>query len=212
MSRLHCGLLLRVIPFAGALLAAGCDATTLTDQSFGAVVTLVDSGPALKTARTFVLPDTVIRLAQGTAVSAEVADAMVREVRAHFLELGWTELQDTLTSRPDVVVLLASSTRIETGYVYTDWYSSWGYLPYWGPSVDASWAWGVPGGAVPYSFQAGTLLITMLDVRAPRDSAKRIPLLWAAALDGVIGDASTIERAADGLDQAFAQSPYLRLN
>ena len=197
---------------AAALFAAACDATTITEQSFGAVVTLVDSGPALHTARTFVLPDTVIRLAEGTAVSAQVADTLIREVRAQFLALGWTELRDTLTSHPDVVVLLAASTRTETGVAYTGWYSAWGYLPYWGPTVDASWGWGVPAGAVPYSFQAGTLLVTMLEVRAPRDSAKKIPLLWAAAIDGVVGDASTIDRVIEGLDQAFAQSPYLRLN
>jgi hypothetical protein len=198
---------------AAALLSAACDATTITEQSFGAVVTLVDSGTALSTAHTFVLPDTVIRLTTtGTAVSPEVADTLIHEIRAHFLALGWTELRDTLTSQPDVVVLVAASTRIETGVAYTSWYSSWGYLPYWGPTVDASWAWGVPGGAVPYSFQAGSLLVTMLEVRAPQNSEKKIPLLWAAVLDGVVGDASTIGRVIDGIDQAFEQSPYLRLN
>jgi hypothetical protein len=198
---------------AAALAAAGCDDTSITDQSFGAVVTLVDSGAALKTARTFVLPDTVIRLSvSGTSVSPTVADALIREIRGQFLLLGWTELPDTSTSHPDVLILVAASTRIETGVAYGSWFSDWGYLPYWGAPVDASWAWGVPGGAVPYSFQAGTLLVTMLEVSAPRDETKRIPLLWAAALDGVIGDDSTIPRVIDGIDQAFEQSPYLRLN
>ena len=197
---------------AAALLASACDATTFTEQSTGAVVTLVDSGPALKSARTFVLPDTMMRLSTGSAVSPEVADTLIAEIRAHFLSLGWTELKDTLTSLPDVVVLAAASTRIETGVAYTSWYSSWGYLPYWGPSVDASWAWGVPGGAVPYSFEAGTLLVTMIEVRGPRDSTKTLPLLWAAAVNGVVGDESTIGRAIEGIDQAFEQSPYLKVN
>ena len=196
-----------------ALVAAACDDTQITEQSFGAVVTLVDSGPALKSARTFVLPDTVIRLSTGsTSVSPEVAKALIKEIRAQFLLLGWTELTDTATSHPDVLILVAASTRVETGVAYGSWFSAWGYLPYWGAPVDASWGWGMPVGAVPYSFQAGTLLVTMLEVRAPRDSTKRIPLLWAAALDGVVGDESTIPRVIDGIDQAFEQSPYLRVN
>jgi hypothetical protein len=52
----------------------------------------------------------------------------------------------------------------------------------------------------------------MIEVSAPRDATKTIPLLWAAALDGVVGDASTIERIRAGIDQAFEQSPYLRVN
>ena len=142
MSRLHRGLFRSVIPFAGALLAAGCDSTTITDQSFGAVVTLVDSGPALSTARTFVLPDTVIRLSTtGTAVGPEVADTLIAEIRAHFLALGWTELTDTLTSHPDVVVLVAASTRIETGVAYTGWWAS--LLVSTVGAIVLLWVWGM---------------------------------------------------------------------
>jgi hypothetical protein len=199
--------------FAAALLTVACEGITITEQSLGAVVTVVDSGPALQNARTFVLPDTIIRLSvSGTAVSPAVARALVDDVRAHLVAMGWTEMPDASASHPDVVVLLAASTRIQTGVIYGDWYSAWGYLPYWGAGVDPSWAWGYPGAVVPYAYQAGTLLVTMIEVSAPRDATKTIPLLWAAALDGVVGDASTIERIRAGIDQAFEQSPYLRVN
>src|SRR4051812_21503465 len=200
---------------AAAVLAAACGGTTIdSPQSFGAVVTVVDSGPALRRASTFVLPDTVIRLAErGSAIDPTIAHQLVIQVRAHLRAMGWVEIADARESRPDVVVLLAASTQIQTGLAYGDWYSSWGYLPYWGTSVDPSWAWGYPGGAVPYSYQSGTLLVAMLDVGAPRDlTTKTIPLLWAAGLDGLVGDGSTMTRIRAGLDQAFAQSPYLRLN
>ena len=199
---------------AAALLAAACEGNTLTEQSIGAVVTVVDSGAALRSARTFTLPDTVIRLSQvGTAISPALARELVAEIRMHFITLGWTEVRlDEPSLRPDVLVLVAASTRVETGFLYSDWFSAWGYLPYWGASVDPSWAWGFPGGAVPYSYQAGTLLVTMIDVRAPRSETKTIPMLWAAGLDGLVGDASTMARIHAGIDQAFEQSPYLRLH
>jgi hypothetical protein len=200
---------------AAAALSAGCGGMTIdSPQSFGAVVTVVDSGPALHRASTFVLPDTVIRLSQrGDAINPTLAHQLLIQVRAHFLAMGWTELADTSESRPDVIVLLAASTQTQTGLAYGDWYSSWGYLPYWGASVDPSWAWGYPGGAIAYSYQSGTLLVAMIDVNAPRDATtKTIPLLWAAGLDGLVGDGTTKERIRAGIDQAFAQSPYLRLN
>jgi hypothetical protein len=199
---------------AAAFLAAACEGNTLTEQSIGAVVTVVDSGAALRSARTFTLPDTVIRLSQmGTAIGPALARELVAEIRMHFITLGWTEVRlDEPSLRPDVLVLVAASTRVETGFLYSDWFSAWGYLPYWGASVDPSWAWGFPGGAVPYSYQAGTLLVTMIDVRAPRSETKTIPMLWAAGLDGLVGDASTMARIHAGIDQAFEQSPYLRLH
>jgi hypothetical protein len=197
---------------AAASFAAACDGPIITGQSLGAVVTVVDSGPALRSARTFVLPDTVIRLSQGSAISPTLARELVAEIRAHFVALGWTEILDDPASHPDVIVLLAASTQVQTGLLYSDWFPAWGFLPYWGTSVDPSWAWGFPGGAVPYAYQSGTLFVTMIDVRAPRDETKTIPMLWAAGLDGLVGNSSTLARIQAGIDQAFEQSPYLRLN
>jgi hypothetical protein len=200
---------------AAVVLAAACDGTTIdSPQSFGAIVTVVDSGGALRTANTFVLPDTVVLLSQfGTPIGPRLADQLVLQVRAHFLAMGWTELPNVRESHPDVLVLIAASTQVQTGIAYSDWFSAWGYLPYWGGSVDDSWAWGYPGGAVPYAYQSGTILVAMIDINAPRDLATRtIPLLWAAGLDGLVGDGTTTERIRAGIDQAFIQSPYLRIN
>jgi hypothetical protein len=198
-----------------ALLAVACDGTTLdSPQSFGAIVTMVDSGGALRRSSTFVLPDTVVRLSQfGTPIGPTLAHQLIIQVRAHFRAMGWTELANERGAHPDVLILIAASTQTQIGLAYGDWFSSWGYLPYWGGSVDQSWAWGYPDGAVPYSYQTGTLLVSMIDVSSPRDATtKTIPLLWAAALDGLVGDGSTVERIRAGIDQAFVQSPYLRIN
>ena len=177
----------------------------------GVVITVVDQGTALSGARTFALPDTVVELPVGsTTISHQSDQQIIASVRAHMVGLGWQDVGTNFTARPDVVLLIAANTRIQTGVAYFDWFGAWGYLPYWGPSVDDGWIWGVPGGAVPYAFQAGTILITMLDRRADNPTVRSIPLLWAAGIDGVVTNtASTTERALVGIDQAFAQSPYL---
>jgi len=178
----------------------------------GAVVTVVDSGPALKQARSFLIPDTVVDLARTTSQISHASDKEITaNVRMHLIDLGWHDAAADPSPDPDVIVLVGASTRIQTGWYYTDWYSSWGYLPYWGPAT-ASWGWGVPTTAVPYAFPAGTLLLTMLDRRAMNTQTETISLLWAAALDGVVGTAEgTLERAIIGIDQAFSQSDYLRI-
>jgi hypothetical protein len=179
----------------------------------GAVITVVDSsGQALRSARTFALPDTIVELANSVISLDHMHDQeIVASVRAQLLELGWRDASRDTPAPPDVVVLTAATTRIQTGVVYSDWYGAWGYLPYWGPAVNDAWVWSTPDGAVPYAFPAGTLLVVMIDIRDQRVDTREIPLLWAVAVDGVISGASrTAERARAGIDQAFAQSAYLR--
>ena len=178
----------------------------------GVVITVVDQGPALASARTFALPDTIVEVPLGSNTIDHSSDhQIIANVRAHMVGLGWQDVGFNPAARPDVVLLVADNTRIQTGVAYVDWFGAWGYLPYWGPSVNGGWTWGVPAGAVPYAFQAGTILITMLDRRADIPTLQRIPLLWAAGIDGVVTNAaSTTERALVGVDQGFAQSPYLR--
>ena len=198
------------IALVATLAGAGCHDPLETGLT-GAVITLVDSGPPLRDARSFALPDTIVELESSVINLDHENDAtIVANIRTHLLMLGWTDVTFDTTQRPDVLVLTAATTRIQTGVVYTDWYGAWGYLPYWSPAVSSSWGWGAPTGAVPYSFPAGTLVVTMLDLRAQQEATQRIPLLWAAAIDGVAsGSSATTERALEGLDQAFTQSPYL---
>ena len=198
---------------ATVLLGTACQsADVLSTELPGAVLTTVQDGPALAAARTFALPDTVIDLpANSASIGHESAAAIVGRVRAHLLRLGWVDVGKSSAAQPDVVVLIAASERLQTGWAYVDWYGAWGYLPYWGPTVGPTSAWGIPGGAIPFSFAAGTVLVTMLDLRNQRGSVDDIPLLWAAAVDGVItGPTSTLDRALLGIDQAFVQSPYMR--
>jgi hypothetical protein len=51
----------------------------------------------------------------------------------------------------------------------------------------------------------------MLDTRAPNTTTKQLTAIWTASLSGV-SDGSTqsaLDRINAGIDQAFAQSPYL---
>src|SRR3954467_221035 len=72
------------------------------------VTTLVDSQAALKTAHTFALPDTIVHpaRAQGADVIGHEHDAeILATIRSNLVALGWREITDLATQRPDVVVL-----------------------------------------------------------------------------------------------------------
>ena len=197
--------------FAISAVAVACDSGPLNPDNIGWVTTLVDSTPpALEEARTFAVPDTIVALNGGTLNHA--ADrAIAAQVRAHFVALGWTEQSDTLGVKPDVVIVMGTNTRTEVGISYAGWYGAYGWLPYWGAPADPSWVWGAPAGAIAYTYEVGTLVLTMIDLRAPRETTKRVPVLWVAAINGVLTDEIVLPRIMTGVDQAFEQSPYLRI-
>jgi len=192
-------------------LVAACDSAPLNPNNIGWVTTLVDSTPpALQQARTFAVPDTIVALNGGTFTHAQ--DTLIAsEVRGQFLAHGWVERADTTGPKPDVVIVMGTNTRTEVGISYADWFPSYGWIPYWGTPADPSWVWGAPAGAIAYVYEVGTLVITMVDLRAPRETTKRVPVLWVAAVNGVLGDSPVLPRVLTGIDQAFAQSPYLRI-
>ena len=192
--------------------ASGCYPDEIDSVSdLSSIITLVDtSAPPLHTARTFAIPDTVIHSlrSQGAGVIGHDGDPQVlARIRGHFLQLGWREITDVTVERPDVVVLVAVSEQTHTGVAYTDWWGDWGYWPGW-PGYGPDWTWGAPVGAVEFSFESGTLAMVMLDLRNGNTTLKEVPILWAGAIQGVLAS-SNLDRALTGIDQAFAQSPYL---
>ena len=175
------------------------------------ITTLVDSQTALKTAHTFALPDTVLHPAQfqGADIIGHEHDAdILKTVRSNLVALGWQEITDLATTRPDVVVLTFVLERTNTGVAYTNWWGGWSFWPGWPVGYGPDWFWGYPGNVTTFTYESGTVAIVMLDLRNGDQTLKRVPILWAGAVNGVLMLAS-VEDALAGIDQAFLQSPYL---
>jgi len=96
------------------------------------------------------------------------------------------------------VTLRAAATEVTGSACACAWYPEWYY---WSP-----WCY-----VVPYSFDVGTLWIDMLDMRHPDPAGQTLPVIWAAAMNGLLGDTGTDmrQRIVAGIHEAFAQSPYL---
>jgi hypothetical protein len=196
-----------------AVATTGCYPDQIMSFSqLSSVTTLVDSQAPLREARTFALPDTIIHpaRAQGAdVIGHEADDQILGRIRDGFLAFGWREITDVTAERPDVVLLTVVLEQSNTGVAYSGWWGGWSFWPGWPVGYGADWGWGYPANAVTFSYETGTLLVVMLDIKHGNTSTKRVPLLWAGAVDGVLTK-SSVDGALEGIDQAFAQSPYLQ--
>jgi hypothetical protein len=100
----------------------------------------------------------------------------------------------------DLAINVSVFTGTDYAYVPCDYWSWWG-IPGYG--CDVPWEW--------VAYRVGTLLVEMGDLAHPQPGPV-IPRLWAGAGYSVLTPdrADNLEIAVGAVDQAFAQSPYLR--
>jgi hypothetical protein len=116
---------------------------------------------------------------------------------------GWERVG--LAATPDVVVTPAGISS--TTYFYSYWYDWW-YGGWYG-----GWGWYYPPYYTVSSYTTGTLIITMADPNVDEDSPiNQSQTAWVAAANGLFTGNYDISRVTKAIDEAFDQSPYLKLN
>ena len=130
-------------------------------------------------------------------------DALIARVRANMNAAGYQEIPDSPTNLPDFYVNVAITTQ---EWVVIDWIGGC-YYPWYG-----CWGWYYPTYPYVYSYETGTVLAILLDRRRANAGANRMPVAWVGAVNGVIDVGGEVDRALEGIDQAFAQSPYVSRN
>jgi hypothetical protein len=119
-------------------------------------------------------------------------------------DLGWTKVD--VNSDPDVQLLPAAwttTTIVSGGY--------WGgYYCWWYPYYCGGGGWYYPYYPVS-SYSTGTMVISMIDAKHEGTDGG-LPLVWTAAMNGLLSGTYETNRVNQGIDQAFKQSPYLKTN
>jgi hypothetical protein len=116
---------------------------------------------------------------------------------------GWQKV--SLAENPDVVVTPAGISS--TTYFYSYWYDWW-YGGWYG-----GWGWYYPPYYTVSSYTTGTLIITMADPNVDQDSPiNQSQTAWVAAANGLFTGNYDLTRVTMAIDEAFDQSPYLKLN
>lgn len=185
-----------------------------------------------KTLSTYYMPDTVFPIRDDTTDKTPVKDQdlILNSIEDNMAANGFTRMyyNDTATQTPDVMIAVSAIavTTVSVGWWYP-YYPGWGWG--WGWYTSGSrgtdywyggwWGYYPPGygwGGVPYysSYTTGTLLMEMTNPDDYRviDNDTVVPIYWAGALNGILSSGSNSARISKGIDQAFEQSPYLKLN
>lgn len=198
------------LAIASLLILGACyPGDQLTIEEADVVVTIYDVDADFAAFSTYAMPDSIVHIVTENGIddiSRAFDTEILAEVESNLLQLGFTEV--ALPADADVLMLVAITAREEIGYSGYGWGGYWGwYAPY-----PPGWGWGwypwYGGGTTLYTYRTGTLFMQMLDPARADSSAAKVPTVWAGALNGIVDDAVE-ERVLEGIDQAFAQSPYL---
>jgi uncharacterized protein DUF4136 len=216
------------------ILGAGCNIEPSIEErtSQQIVVTKFDPGASFASYTTFAMPDSIplfrsldrtVAIVPGTLTPA-IADPMLAEISAQLTSRGYTRVERT--QGPDLGVAVTALEVLRAEQVS---YGAW-----WGLGDSSASFWGYGGAVItsPLAYEtvawrSGTIVVELDDLRAARALVPPVPatptiaatstaqptaeitVVWAAILHGVVSpDTATAPIAP--LQQAFAQSPYLR--
>ncbi|NND78583.1 MAG: DUF4136 domain-containing protein [Maribacter sp.] len=205
----------KLLVFCGAamasLLLASCFKTPDTNSLSRELVVATDRdlNVNFSSYSTYHISDTIPRITNDptdTIITGPEAEEIVNRIKERLNARGYTFVERS--ANPDLAVIPAVVRVTNVGTSCTGWWGGYpGYWPpgYWRPGYGYYYPYcGI------YSFETGSLNIDMLDlVNAPNNN--NISATWTAVLFGSLNssDAVNLDRALNGVDQAFDQSPYI---
>lgn len=223
-----------------ALLFTSCykaeeDATL---QDYDLTITYYDSDFDFKTYETFMLRDSVLLISDYLTAKQKrefytngTSDKIRAKIGSELTALGYTELDFDPNVTPDFFLNPTLTLMQQTDYYYSPgWW--WGYPGYWGyywKNSDYYYYPGYPyyGSSYSYTYETGTLIMEILNgpsLKAYLDWAAEngpgsdngdapiVELNWTGHVEGIAGNSGSYNesRAAQGIEEAFNQSPYLQ--
>ncbi len=179
------------------------------------IYTAYDTGTTFSQFGSFIVPDSILVI--GSSNEAEYwkdADAqqIIDAVRADMTADGYATAADIASADLGLQLTYVQDVTYFVDYNYPYWW--WDYPWYWGPGYWGDWTdWYYPY-AVYYGYTAGSLLIETVNLKGGQESTSDLPVVWTAFISGLLtgSDDVDIQRTVEGVDQAFAQSPYLKIN
>ena len=188
-----------------------------TISDYDVVVTRYADSGKFGTYQTYSMPDSVVQLYDPDKDPPDPLDPALENlilstVASNMQKYGYTREMDPESNTPDVFVYCEVTTTTWIGYSYYPWYGYWGWYPGWG------WGGGYypwyPGGTwTSYTFDTGTVIINYVDVEQSDPDTETFAVVWWGGMNGLLGDTSSsgMARVERGIDQAFTQSPYLKV-
>jgi hypothetical protein len=194
------------------LVLAGCypGGAEYTEE-LDAVYTTYDDKYDFQAQSTYARPDKIVidvEIDRGDTTYVYMKDVfatpILQAIDANMESNGWTRV--LISQTPDVLITPAAikSTTYFYSYWYDWWYGGW-YGGYWG--------WYYPPYYTVSSYTTGSVIISMSDPNAGEDSPiNQSQAAWLAVMNGLYTGTNDSKRVTTAINDAFAQSPYLKTN
>ena len=192
--------------------AAGCHPEQMSGSDpYDSIVTVADTLANFSTFAKFFIPaDSVVHIGPAAVVDdiPHTYDSLIiAQIALNMTARGYKQTTDIDSA--DVTLNPMVTLTTDFDYTTVDWCTLWGWAYTW---ACTSWIPAYPTGLA-FTYSTGTLVIPMSDLRAGNPPAFSPPIIWFAAINGVV-DGSTSSTAAtliaESINQAFKQSPYIQ--
>ncbi|RJE75019.1 DUF4136 domain-containing protein [Reichenbachiella sp. MSK19-1] len=200
-------LILILIAISGLLYGCYYDDVTTADQ-LDVVATsynleAIESGNFI----TYSIPDSILHHDANNDSDHQFDQIILDEIKQNLDDYGYTEVNPSLTT-PDLIVLpeVLTNEQYEWGGCWDCWYWWDPWYPGWG------WGYYPPTPGYVYSYETGSIIITIIDQNAIQEQDENSKALWVSVINGVLRQNLTKARINELIDQAFVQSPYLDQN
>lgn len=166
--------------------------------------------------KTFDIADSLLVIGQGDKPvysQTQAALALIQAYRTNMEKLGY--IYTPSNPDADLGIQLTYIIKTERYVQYYDnpywWLDYPGYWPagYWG-----SWHGFYYPRPVVYTYTTNALIADMVNLTAEIEEDKPLEVLWTSYIGGPAGSSyqNDVERMKTAINQAFAQSPYLKIS
>lgn len=160
---------------------------------------------------TYAMPDKIVidvKIDRGDTtyeyMKAKYATPILASIDDNMKAKGWTKVD--ISKKPDVLITPG-------GVSSTTYYASYWYDWYYGGWYGGWYGWYYPPYYTVSSYTTGSLIIVMSDPNAQSESPiGRSQAAWVAAANGQLTGVFEVSRVTLAINDAFAQSPYLKTN
>jgi hypothetical protein len=137
--------------------------------------------------------------------------ALIQAFRTNMEKLGYIYTP----SNPDADLGIQLTYMIKTErfvQYYDDPYWWLDYPGYWSPGIWGDWYGFYYPRPMVYSYSTNALVADMVDLTAEQGDGKSLEVIWSVYIGGPAGPSAAydVQRMKASIDQAFAQSPYLK--
>ena len=198
-----------------AFLLAACekdpDVHELDDKYL--VYTDYDTDIDFSAFHTYYLPDSILLMSNKLAPDYWTDNNALNIINAYadnMTALGYTRTEHREDAELGLQISYVANRYQVTSVGSPAWW--WGYPGYWDIAYWGNWGYWYYPYTISYGFSTGSFITELLDLKAPQGDEKQLPIIWSNYLTGILSVSQTYDnqRAIEGVNQAFAQSPYLQ--